>query len=82
MFGKNVLPGRNSFNCLKLFEMFWQKLHVIACNHNSFRDLFINSKFVFFAYRIKGLENHILKLQKELKQLETEKKDLESKCKL
>lgn len=32
--------------------------------------------------RIKGLENHILKLQKELKQLETEKKDLESKCKL
>lgn len=31
-----------------------------------------------FVHRIKGLENHILKLQKELKHLETEKEELEN----
>ena len=31
-----------------------------------------------FVHRIKGLENHILKLQKELKHLEIEKEELES----
>jgi len=36
----------------------------------------ILSHFIIFFCRIKGLENQILKLQKELRQLELEKEEL------